>query len=345
MKKTLNYIFLFALIAVTFWLLLKNINVNHLSYLIQHTDKMYILAALIMMAAFWTADAMIIRELSARTINTRKTFSVFSITMIGQYYGLVTPFALGSQPAQLYYMNKHDIPLGKGTVILLSKYVIYEVVVTVYSLTLYILHLKIFPDINMALIPFINIGFTVHIIGVAAIILITYSPKTLEGIIKFLLTLGKKLRLIRDLDEKLNSFRKFMKEYRSNLSLIINHKGLLIKTVFITFVQLTIYFYIPYLVYRALGAGSRPPLEIMSLQAMLYMAVSFIPTPGTLGASEAGYYTLFRSIFPTTEILSYSLLLWRGVTFYFNLIVSGLFSFYIFLINKKSKKSINDKNI
>lgn len=339
MKKILNYIFLFALIAITFWLLLKNIRVSHLSYLIQNTDKTYILAACALMAAFWAADAMIIRELSARTIKNDKSFSVFSIAMIGQYYGLITPFALGAQPAQLYYMNKHNIPLGKGTVILLNKYVIYEVVVTVYSLILYILHLNIYPDINRALLPFINIGFAVHIIGVSGIILIIYSPRTVEIIIKFLLTLGKKLKIIRNLDEKLNSFQKFMKEYRSNLSLVLNHKGLLIKTVFITFIQLTVHFYIAYLVCRALGAGTGSQLEIVSLQAILYMAVSFIPTPGTLGASEAGYYTLFRSIFPNTEVLSYSLLLWRGITFYFCLIVAGLYSFYIFLHNKKTSST------
>ena len=64
------------------------------------------------------------------------------------------------------------------------------------------------------------------------------------------------------------------------------------------------------------------------------MAVSFIPTPGTAGASEVGFILLLGHLFPH-NIISTALLLWRGISFYFSLIFSGIFSFAVTTLGKK----------
>ncbi len=53
------------------------------------------------------------------------------------------------------------------------------------------------------------------------------------------------------------------------------------------------------------------------------MAASYIPTPGTAGASEGGYYLLFKPLF-TKNFIGYALLLWRGISYYFRLIITGI---------------------
>lgn len=338
MKKELNYILMLGLITLTISILLRSIKVSNLIYLFQHTNKICILIGCILMIIFWITDAWILRELSVNILGSHKAFSTFNAAMIGQYYGMITPFASGAQPAQLYYMGKNKVPLGIGAAILLNKYVIYESVVTSYSLVLYIVHIKTYSDIARGLLPFLNIGFMVHIVGVVGIILLIYSPKTVEVIIKFFLKLGKKLKIIRNFESKLKKIENFMEEYKSSLLLVFNNKKLIIKITCITFMQLTVFFYVTYFVYKALYLNASSQIEIISLQAMLNMAVSFIPTPGTLGASESGYYTLFKSIFPSDTLLTYSLLLWRGITFYFNLVISGLFSLLFYLKDKRTMK-------
>jgi uncharacterized protein (TIRG00374 family) len=334
MKKKINYIIMLALIALTFWILLRSIKLSNLVYFFHHTNKVYIVLGCVMMVIFWAADAWILKELTGNVLGSDYHFNVFNLAMIGQYYAMITPFAGGAQPAQLYYMGKRGEALGKSTVILLNKYVVYEAVVTIYSFILYVIHVNAFADMPGRVIPFINIGFLVHVFGVLGIIILIYSPKIVEAVVKFFLELGRKIRLIHNIDDKLGKFQKFIDEYRNGLSLIINNKLLLIKIAFITLIQLTALFAVSYFVSRSLYINKGSIVEMVSLQAILYIAVSFIPTPGTLGASEAGYYTLYSGFFPGTQLLAYSLLLWRGITFYLNLIVSGAFTLIFYFRDK-----------
>ena len=45
------------------------------------------------------------------------------------------------------------------------------------------------------------------------------------------------------------------------------------------------------------------------------MAVSYMPMPGTVGASEGVFMLMFKSLFPV-NVLSSAMLISRGVSFY-----------------------------
>ncbi|MDD4088549.1 MAG: lysylphosphatidylglycerol synthase domain-containing protein, partial [Tissierellia bacterium] len=86
--------------------------------------------------------------------------------------------------------------------------------------------------------------------------------------------------------------------------------------------------------YKSFNLNESNIIDIICLQSFLYMAVSFIPTPGTAGASEIGFVLLLGHLFPS-NIISTALLLWRGISFYFSLVFSGLFSFAVTTLSKK----------
>ncbi len=101
--------------------------------------------------------------------------------------------------------------------------------------------------------------------------------------------------------------------------------------------QVTAFFSITFFVYRALGLSGASVYHIITLQALLYMAIAFIPSPGTVGAAEAGFAMLLGSVF-SSNIIAVALLLWRGISYYFGLVVCGLFTFYLYLFDKNRDK-------
>ena len=69
------------------------------------------------------------------------------------------------------------------------------------------------------------------------------------------------------------------------------------------------------------GVTSHSFLEMTAMTVLIYAAVSFIPTPGTAGASEGGFYLVFGSFWP--------MFIWRIITYYTTLAL-GL---YVIIVN------------
>ncbi len=90
-----------------------------------------------------------------------------------------------------------------------------------------------------------------------------------------------------------------------------------------TIIQLTAFFGITYFVYRAFGQNDKAFIEVIALQSILYMSISLIPAPGSAGVAEGGFYMVFSSLFSGGAATG-AVLIWRGITYYLNLIISGI---------------------
>ena len=98
---------------------------------------------------------------------------------------------------------------------------------------------------------------------------------------------------------------------------------MMLKTILTTFVQVIIYYTIPYWVYRSFGLNELNIIQIITLQAVLYATVSGIPLPGAVGVSEGGFLNLFKIAF-TEKIINGAMLLNRGISFYLYVLISGI---------------------
>ena len=77
---------------------------------------------------------------------TKVRFLAVKIAMMGFYYNLVTPFASGSQPMQIYALNKYDINLSKSIAIVTNKTVLFQTVVTIYSAVIIFLNIEVLKN-------------------------------------------------------------------------------------------------------------------------------------------------------------------------------------------------------
>ena len=78
-------------------------------------------------------------------------------------------------------------------------------------------------------------------------------------------------------------------------------------------VQMLFQFAITYFIYRACGLSSYTALDIVSLQAILYLTVAYVPLPGASIASEGGFMLVFGTIFGTWAFAG--MVLWRALTY------------------------------
>ena len=96
---------------------------------------------------------------------------------------------------------------------------------------------------------------------------------------------------------------------------------------------------IPYFIYRAFHLSAFGMIDFIALQSVLYLAVCFLPIPGSAGASETGFVQIFRVLFQSAIIVP-AMLLSRVASFYFILILSGLVSLAMQLVLSYRQKHL-----
>ena len=121
------------------------------------------------MILYWICDAYIIHKMK-RMLNIKGRFaSSFKLAMIGQYYGAITPFATGGQPAQIYSLANDGVQVGTASSLMITKFIIYQVVVTVYSIFMFLIKIRfILVEAKLAL-PFIITGCLLNIFALLLI--------------------------------------------------------------------------------------------------------------------------------------------------------------------------------
>lgn len=337
-KKIFNYIILGLIVLISIKVLFGNQDPQTFYQTIQMADGRFLLAGILCMFAYWGLEALMMDNLIKKVSPNMKFWSAFKTTIIGQYYSFLTPFASGGQPMQLYELGKDKMPVGSATAVLVSKFLLFQVTVTLYSMLLFFLRVPHVITAGSAAASFVILGLTINTVGLTAIILMAFKPQQVSKIGHVIIEGLHKVRLLKNRDSAYEKLGMITNEYHEAMMAFSKDLFNTLWLFLLSIIQLTIFFSITYLVYLALGLRGTSYLEIISLQAMLYMAVSFIPVPGTAGASEVGFSILLGSIF-TSHLVAMAILLWRGISYYFGLVFCGLFTLFVFLKDRKKALS------
>lgn len=293
-------------------------------------SPLFMLMTLLCMIVYWFLEGVILHAVVKEVHPKQKFKNSLSVSMIGQYFNCITPFASGGQPIQAYYLVKFGVPLGSALTALLSKFIAYQAMLTVYSAVILIFKLQYVVDTNPLMMPLVVLGFIINTVVIAALLMLAFFRKPTEKIAHFAIRLLGKLRILKDADGKLKYIDDEMDKYYENFQFIKKRPLLIFKMCFYTVVQLTIYFSISFIIYHAFGLEGTDYITVISCQAFILMISAFVPLPGALGAAEGSYVLFFNSIFGSYVHLS--TVIWRFLTFYMAIIVGMIFTL---LVNKK----------
>ena len=112
-----------------------------------------------------------------------------------------------------------------------------------------------------------------------------------------------------------------------SVTFLRSHKKLIAITIVATIVQRYSVFVLAFVVYCGLGLSGTAMLDIVFVQAAVYIAVDMLPIPGAQGITEAMYHSVFPKIF-VGDYLVVSMCITRGISFYLVMLI-GLAVFCI----------------
>lgn len=336
-KKCIQYGFLILLICITAYLVSKTLDIKLIPKIIKLVDKKFIFIGFLLITFYIIFEAITIDILINSIEKIEKKFLSTKIAMMGFYYNLVTPFASGSQPMQIYTLNKYGISLSKSSAIVTNKTVLFQSIVTIYCGVVIFLNMELLKRELHSILLLMIMGMIMNIVSLLGCILLALSPNTIKFIVKKIFNLLSKLNIFKTLNKKLNIINKFIDEYSYSINLFIKNKKALFISILLTIVQLTVFFSVSYCIYRAFNLNKLTYVYILSLQVFLYISISPIPTPGNVGANEIAFFTIFANVFPKS-IIGYCVFLYSIFVYYFLVIIGGLFTVHThYNMNKENQ--------
>jgi len=285
----------------------------------------WIIAAGFAMLLYWAFEAKTLQSIIFLIKKDYRFREAFKVTMVGQYFNSITPFASGGQPMQLYSLTKQNIGAGSAGSVLMIKFIIYQSVLTVYSLILIFWKASFFKTKMSNLFYLIAIGFAVNASVIIFLIIFSKYRKLTHKLIIILSKVLKKFKLVKDIEKIEMRINDNLDQFHDNFEIVKHSSAQMVKATIYTIFQLTIIFSIPYFIYLSFGMQGASIESMIAGTAFVMMLTAFIPLPGAVGGAEGAFFMFFSLFFAANNIMA-AILLWRLITFY-SCIIFGFYAF------------------
>ena len=285
-------------------------------------DVKYLGLCIITMAAYWFCEAASTHNILKPLCPAVKFRHTWYDTIIGQYFNCITPSATGGQPMQAYYYVKFGVPLGSAVTALLSRFIVYQFVLTLVSVGTLVFGFKTDGKILIegGLMPLVFLGFTINTVVIVFLLCIALWKKGTAKAVNGLITLLTKMHIIKNPMHWRLYYTREVNKFHENFGFIKKNAKVIIRSFFITVIQLLLYLSISFLLYRGFYPdGDLSWGKIITYQSYVQLFSTFMPLPGAMGAAELGYVGFFSKIFGSYT--SAATMLWRIYTFYLPIIV------------------------
>ena len=285
---------------------------------------------------FVSAEGITIWYLLVSLGNKCSIWRCIKYSFIGFFYSGITPSATGGQTVQLYYMKRDGYKTSDSSVILMTVALAYKLVLVLIGVCLFFLwyrHLKYFMK-DYIILYFV--GLFLNFIVVLAIFVAMRFPNILIRIAYAFEKGMIRMRIWNVDSERKERIQYFVQSYDHTVKFMVEYKRKLLVLFIMTMLQRCSLFLLTYIVYRGFHLSGSSMFSIMSLQAAVCISVDMLPVPGAQGITELVYQTVFVNIFTKTYLFP-SMLIIRGINFYFLLFVCGVVTGLTILKNKHIK--------
>lgn len=336
-KYVLNILFLLLIIAGTFYLLLRNQEIDIIMHQIRNAKKSYLLAGVGLLGIFVCSESVIICQLLNAMSYPIRFFRCFLLSCIGFFFSSITPGASGGQPVQIYYMTQCGVDMFVGTLSLMVVTVVYKLALLLLCAVFAIFEHKVFMY-SLSKVPLLFVyGLLGNLLFLLFLVMIIFKPRLAVFLVNWLINLLSKFRFFKHPEKLREKAVDSMNKYTKGAEYIKNHIMLVPRFLIITLIQRLSYFSVAYMVYRSFGLRGTSYTEIITLQIVLSLAVDVLPLPGAAGANENVFMHLYRHVFGMAVVPA--LLICRGITYYVLLLATALITcFAHFYLARKKRK-------
>ena len=243
------------------------------------------------------------------------------VTVIGQYFNCITPLSSGGQPMQAYYYSRFGLPAHYALPMLLCRFIVYQLTMTVYAIIVLVLRFNYFTDDLRPIMYLVAIGFAGGFLLIAMLFALAFAKNSVIKATRWAIQLAGRIGVLKKPEETLVSATTSLEESYEGIRFLLKEPALLVKVSLVTFVQLTVYFSMSWLIFAGFGLESNDYFTVVSCQAFIYLIASFVPLPGAVGAAEGSYIVFFNYVYSDPSIVALSTFIWRFFTFYLPIVL------------------------
>lgn len=332
-----NIIFFIVLFALTFFFLIKGENLNNIGAVLSSVDIKYIVLGIMVMSLYMLGDAINNKVLLKNFGYNKSIWQTLKYAFIGFFYSAITPSSTGGQPMQLYHMNKDGVEISHGTIVLLLQAASYHIMTLLFMLVGAVFNGAYLIDNLNYFVILLVIGITITTCVLTILLGLIFSKKASNTFMRFAKWLIKVFRF-KNKEDLFEKIEKEVSEFKTSADYIKNNKKIFLRVLLVSMMQMTAFYSVTFVTTRALNLDISY-FKVLTLQAVLFSAISSIPLPGSIGISEVGFGAIFLPIFGE-KLIGTATIMNRFMNFYFFVIVSMIVAIiaYLKIDRKKTTK-------
>lgn len=287
----------------------------------------YIVACLVLVAMDWVSEALRLALLSRALGEDVSVSTVLRIVFLGAFFARITPFDSGGEPFQVYALHRNGFSLGHATAVIAVKALLHGVARVCLGILVPIWLVLTAQgwQLGRAATIAMYAGMALYI-GISLLFVLVFA---LRGRAQGMLVRLARMPLISRIvgPQRLESLLAKMDDHYRQFVGAVAHfgsqrRGTILLVGMISLISWSAVLAVPVILVRALGSAS-PVAEVAATAIIFYLAVAYAPTPGSSGASEMGFATLFARFVPL-PLVGVLVLLWRLFTHYLTLVLGAL---------------------
>jgi len=323
-SKNLNFVLILLLtIAVLYFSLKDNFEevVTHLLNL----NIWWIIVGFVLILGYWFFSSLSMYKIAQKFEGKTNIKSMFKINVVTHFFNGITPFASGGQPYQIYALKKQDIDIVDCTNICVQNFVAYQLALVILGTIAIIANnaFNIFSDVKVLKL-FVIIGYLVNLSVAGGLFAISFTQRFNRFVIKLIITLGSKLKLVKNKEESIERFDSHVSRFHNCTKLLLKDKKNLIKVMIYNLIGLICQYAVPLAILYSMGDyTSMNFYTVVFASAYVMIIGAFIPLPGGTGGLEYSFMAFFGN-FVSGGKLSVLMLLWRFITYYFGMIAGAI---------------------
>ena len=357
------FIYLGIILVLTSLALFLSLKDNYSAVIktIGKVDVRYLFLMMGIVLFSYVLDGLAIFLFSRLYTHKYKVHQGIATSFVGAFYTSVSPSKSAGQVMEVYTMNKQGVATSNAASIMVMSFIVYELSIVILSAGGLFVNKIILLDVgdlnifgwHVSSVPLIIIGFLVHFLIIFGLITMSYSRRFHNLILNHGIDLLAKLRLIKKPEEKRESLRIQVENFKIELRRLLSNVPIFLLMIIVFSLVLMLRFSIPYLTGLALdgfgfklnGDGSlmiqavdggqvvaqtvgttsfESCMQGIFLSSFTQLLTSIIPIPGGAGISEYFFSSFFKNYYNSSAMIIAAQIVWRFTTFIFVLVVAGL---------------------
>ena len=321
-NKYLNIIIIFLLTVIVLYFSLKD-NYYEIITLVLNVDIKWIILSYLLVLSYTFLKSIVTNDIINKFVHYDMK-KMFSLQLMIFFFNAITPFSTGGQPFQVYVLSKNKVPISEGTNSVIQETIIHQMAFMVVGLLMLIIN-YIFKicELNHFLNLFLIAGFLANALIVFLLFMVSYGKKIDNLLIKFIINIFTKLNIIKNKQEKINKWNKYIEDFTVNSKTLLKDKFRFIKLLSLNILALICLYLVPLTILFSLGDNSFGTIESLVIVTFVSIISCYIPSPGGTGGQEY-VFTLLFGTYLTNPLLGSLMILWRFITYYLPMIVGAI---------------------